>query len=301
MAGVGWSSSATAVRATLDVLELSEGRVPVPANLTHTVIEIGCNGHNLAWDTPFDVKGVDGIQQGVPLSAQPHVLLMSFEPLLDKYAQYLSIQSAPLHSQEMSDRRDNRGRKSLWSRVEQPARAGWSVPDRALVLPFAVGAPEGTADFHVALSDGCSSLLPMDADRNLDFRARRKNDWMVGFMQKLCGRGAAVRRVPVVSLGTILDQWLPDRTIDFLRVDAQGYDLRVILSAPPRALARVRVLELEMTSSDLKLPYAGADSCPEVVGNLSRLGFRPRRKAGPFFDGVCGAKGLHSSIVFVRR
>ena len=80
----------------------------------------------------------------------------------------------------------------------------------------------------------------------------------------------------------------------------EGYDLRVILSAPPRALARVRVLELEMTSSDLKLPYAGADSCPEVVGNLSRLGFRPRRKAGPFFDGVCGAKALHSSVVFVR-
>ena len=127
MAGVGWSSSATAVRATLDVLELSEGRVPVHPNLTQTVIEIGCNGHNLAWDTPFDVKGVDGIQQGVPLSAQPHVLLMSFEPLLDKYAQYLSIQSASLHSQEMSDRHDNRGRKSLWSRVEQPARAGWSV------------------------------------------------------------------------------------------------------------------------------------------------------------------------------
>ena len=88
-------------------------------------------------------------------------------------------------------------------------------------------------------------------------------------MRKLCGRGAAVRRVPVVSLGTILDRWLPDRTIEFLRVDAQGYDLRVILSAPPRALARVRALELEMTSSDLKLPYAGADSCPEVVGNLS--------------------------------
>ena len=293
MSEVGWTSTATAVRATLDVMELSNGRIPVPANLTGTMIEIGCNGHNLAWDTPFGVKGIDGIEQHLPISQQSHVFLISFEPLLDKYAQYLSIQSGQLHEQEM---RDN----TLWNRVEQPNPAGWSVPGRAIVLPFAVGAPEGTADFHVAQSDGCSSLLPMDVERNLDFRARGRN-WMVGFMKRLCGRSAAVRRVPVVSLGTVLERWLPDRPIDYLRVDAQGYDLRVIQSAPPKALARVQALELEVTSSDLRLPYGGADSCLEVVGNLSSLGFRPRRKDGKPFDRACEAKGWHGSVVFVRR
>ena len=296
----GWTSSATAVRATLDVLELSNGRIPVPPNLTRTVIEIGCNGHNLAWDSPFGIRGVEGIKQHLPIAKQTHVLLVSFEPLLDKYTQYLSIQSGQLYAEEMLDKPDNRGRKELWSRVERPRPAGWSVPGRAIVLPFAVGMPEGTADFHVAQSDGCSSLLPMDANKHLDFRTPQKK-WMVGFMQRFCGRSAAVRRVPVVSLGTILERWLPKRQIDYVRVDAQGYDLRVVLSAPPEALARVGAFELEITSSDLRTPYAGADLCPEVVGNMSRLGFRLiRKKDGTPLENVCQAKGLHSSVVFFR-
>ena len=90
MSEVGWTSTATAVRATLDVMELSNGRIPVPANLTGTMIEIGCNGHNLAWDTPFGVKGIDGIEQHLPISQQLHVFLISFEPLLDKYAVLLA-------------------------------------------------------------------------------------------------------------------------------------------------------------------------------------------------------------------
>ena len=93
----GWESTDTAVRASVDVLELSNGRISVPSNLSHTVIEIGCNGHNLAWDSAFDTKNVEGLKVGVPLSDQPKVLLVSFEPLLDKYANYLAIQSMPLH------------------------------------------------------------------------------------------------------------------------------------------------------------------------------------------------------------
>ena len=268
----GWTNTGTALP-TLTFL-LSNGQISVPSNLTHTVIEIGCNGHGLAWDTPFTVSGVDGIQFGVPLSKQPSVLLVSFEPLLDKYANYLALESVPKHIEQLhkppSQLDQKRWQSALWREIEQPPTLGWSVPGRAIVLPFAVGKAEGTATFHVSKSDGCSSLLPIDAAA-MQFKGRR--DWMKGFMQAACGQGAAVRRVPVVSLGTILDRWLPKRTIDYLKIDAQGYDLQVLLSASPQSLARVGALELEMTSSDLKLPYKGADSCDSTMGNPTALGF----------------------------
>ena len=302
----GWTSTATNLRASLDVLELSDGQISVPPNLTHTVIEIGCNGHGLAWDSPFTVGGIDGISFGVPLSKQPNVLLVSFEPLLDKYANYLALEAVPKHITQLNKKPSKLDQKqwesALWRQIEQPPALGWSVPGRAIVLPFAVGKAEGTATFHVSKSDGCSSLLPIDA-ATMKFNGR--HDWMKGFMEAACGQGAAERRVPVVSLGTILDRWLPGRRIDYLKIDAQGYDLQVLLSASPDSLARVGALELEVTSSDLKLPYKGADSCVETLGNLTALGFHAvsvDKATGKrsFLKNICRSTTFHGSTRFVR-
>ena len=125
---------------------------------------------------------VDGIAPDLPISNQSHVLLVSFEPLLDKYALYLTRQK---HADE------SRGTLA----IEHPSSPGWSVPGRAIVLPFAVGGPpDGDAEFNIARSDGCSSLLRINASKAGGTFAR----W--GFGMNMCGHAVAKRRVPLVSL-----------------------------------------------------------------------------------------------------
>mmetsp|Transcript_11845 Transcript_11845/g.29325 ORF Transcript_11845/g.29325 Transcript_11845/m.29325 type:complete len:81 (-) Transcript_11845:1155-1397(-) len=75
--------SPTAVYAPLQVLDLVAGQIPVPREITHIVLEIGCNGHNWLWNNILPVP-VPGIAANVPIANQSHVLLISFEPLLDK-------------------------------------------------------------------------------------------------------------------------------------------------------------------------------------------------------------------------
>ena len=50
---MGWESTRSAVHASLQVLDLVDGRILIPRHITHIVLEIGCNGHNLLWDQPL--------------------------------------------------------------------------------------------------------------------------------------------------------------------------------------------------------------------------------------------------------
>ena len=145
-----WTSTQKAVHAQIQVLDLVNGHIPIPPKITHVVLEVGCNGHDLQWDKPLPIP-VPGIESGVPIVNQSHVLLISFEPLLDKYALYLSkMKHAAIAKGVLA--------------IEHPTSPGWSVPGRAIVLPFAVGGPpDADADLNVARSDGCSSLLRINA------------------------------------------------------------------------------------------------------------------------------------------
>lgn len=198
-----WAWSKSSIAVMLEVLSLTDGAIEVPGGITHVVVEIGTSNHGRAWTEPFKYH-INGIQKGVPLANQSHVLLLAFEPLLDKWAQYLSL-------------------PGLDAPFERPTAPGWAEPGRAIVLPFAVGASEGSADFHVSLSDGCSSLLPIDAGQ-MDLRAYpgRWGGTMRRFFRAKCGQTHSKRRVPVVSLRTILAEWLRGRRVDLLKVDAQG-------------------------------------------------------------------------------
>ena len=129
------SPSPSHLSASIDLLKFMNDSIPLPPSITHVVIESGTHGQGLLWDTPF-AHNVPGIQRGVPISEQKHVLLVSFEPLLDRYTAYLSIR-----------RRTVRAVKGLsglmHSGVEIPSALGWSVPGRAIVLPHAIGSHDG--------------------------------------------------------------------------------------------------------------------------------------------------------------
>jgi FkbM family methyltransferase len=204
--------------------------------------------------------------------------------LLDKYALYLSIAKRNKEAYSIP--------QLLRSGVEIPAAVGWSVPGRAVVLPYAIGSPEGYAEFHVAKTDGCSSLLSISTNES-NFRGAKDARYRgnTKFMENICGREDKAVRVPVLSLRSVLG-WFGDRHVDFVKIDAQGYDLRAALSAGDR-IEKIRTLELEVTGDLLHLPYEGAERCSEVFANLTALGFETPQMQ------TCKSE-FHTSIFFPR-
>jgi len=268
----GWRATDSGLHAELQVLELRHGAIPIPPTISHVVIEIGANAHHWLWDEPLPVA-VPGVPKGVPIKNLPHVLLLAFEPLLDKYARYLSNNT----------------------QGERPQKLGWVVPGRAIVLPFAVGSPEGSATFNVGEMDGCSSMLKIDANQ-LSGPWAEKN-W---FMFKHCNQrgGNAARRVPVVSLDTVLSTWLHGRNVSFMKLDAQGYDLSVAQSGNS-SIGAITAMQLEITADHCHAGYVGAHSCSATVDGMADLGFDTVAKCA---DGRrFRNKGCASDFMFFRK
>ena len=125
------------------------------------------------------------------LPQRSDAFLITFEPLLDKYAALLARNSRP----------DTR------------ATLGAHHP-RGLVLPFAVsGAHNGVREFKISgRTDGCASLLdPVSSYYSQDCTN------LTGVLEK--------RRVPSVSLEVVLRDWLPGRRVARAKVDAQRLGL----------------------------------------------------------------------------
>ena len=250
-----WNIARGALHASLEVLDMDDdGAIQIPQNITHIVIEVGANGRNWLWNEPVPAH-VPGIKPNVPVSDQPGILLLAFEPLLEHYAKYLSMLT---HAD------------SLW-----PGPPGWSARGRAIVLPFAIAPDDaagaesgqrGLGTLHVSNVDGCSSLLPIDGNETA-------GAWKGTFLMRHCGAAASrPRRVPVVSLREVVGGWLRDREVSFVKVDAQGFDLRVAQSAGA-SVRRIRSFKLEVTSDDCRLPVRGAHSCTPTVEGMRELGF----------------------------
>ena len=160
--------------------------------------------------------------------------VMSFEPLLDKYAANLAI-----------------GRSILRS----PPRA---PPCTRHDASFAVGPTEGMLEFQVSDTDGCASLLNFTG---------KSPDWG---SSKGCKRAAELRRVPAVTLHTVLG-WLPAGSeVDFLKVDIKAWT-STILSAGER-IRRIRRMQFEVPLTLNR--QEGVRSCQESIDALAQQGFR---------------------------
>ena len=117
----------------------------------------------------------------------------------------------------------------------------------------------------------------------------------------MCGQAVGRRRVPLISLQTVLEDWLPERRIAFVKVDAQGYDPLVAQSAG-RAAHRIEAIQLEMTAPKCALPYGGAPNCTATLQQMARLGGTP----GFLTNGRCteprhfsaGSWGCNGDFVF---
>merc|ERR1712196_218873 len=95
---------------------------------------------------------------------------------------------------------------------------------RGIAIPFAVGY-DGVKDFHITRDDQCSSFFPP----NQQFT---HNSSLLGYFDAAaCTEVTETVAVPGVTLEVVIGKWLEGREIDYLKIDAQGYDYEVVRSA----------------------------------------------------------------------
>jgi len=165
---------------------------------------------------------------------------------------------------------------------------------RGIALPFAVSSSDAPyAELKVSGDiDGCASLLSVKSS----------------YFSKKCTNLTGVkdrRRVPTVSLETVLTKWLGGRRVDFAKIDAQGLDVSVIRSAG-QAVEQLRAVQLEVVRDrpPLKCPvqYAGDGQyakCPKTEAALAELGLRPFGTNCTFLR-FGEAHGCEAQMTFVR-
>jgi FkbM family methyltransferase len=126
-----------------------------------------------------------------------------------------------------------------------------------VVLPMAVSDTNGFADFFINACDGSSSLVRMEERGMAHWK-----DFDHAVKSKVV--------VQTIRLDTFMD--LADvRSVDYLKVDAEGVDLRAVKSAGDR-LKDIKRITMEVDVAPDRL-YQGAPSHDEVVGFMTGHGF----------------------------
>ncbi|CAE7942205.1 unnamed protein product [Symbiodinium necroappetens] len=177
--------------------------------------------------------------------------LLSFEPLLDKYADLITSWPSVVNSDEAST-----------------IGAHYS---RGVMLPYAVGCPasDEVALFHVGLADVCSSLLNISEG----FRGQGWSHWFKD-LKDTCAKEMDVRLVPCISLETVIRDWLLGGHISFLKIDAQGKDLDVVRSLGSQ-MHKVRRIQMEALPKSHESVYVNQPMCDHIVAEMMKLGFKP--------------------------
>ena len=207
----------------LQVGNLKHGKWPIPANLK-VVMEIGANNRNTL-DQEY-------------LPSHTDSFLLTFEPLLDKYAALVARLSS--------------------TQIDKHVPLGFHH-QRGIIMPWAISGTRGSARFNLAPVDGCSSLLEPNSDQ-------KWAPWCKGVPE--------IRSVPTIPLEEVL-RMLPDGIdVEYLKIDAQGMDVMVVESAGSEA-SRIRRVTIETVTDreDCGLLYLGQPRCSDAVNRLQRIGF----------------------------
>ena len=195
----------------------NEGALKIPDGVNRIWIEIGANARDLAQNKINTEKADD-------------VMLLTFEPLIDKYGFITSLGTKP-------DTRRRAGHQSANGKM--------------LVFPFAVSETSGQASFNVADVDGCSSLLTLRGGENY----KGTNPKWQGFINR-CATAQESRIVPTIAFSEILDKWLQGRTVDWLKIDAQGMDVQIVQFAG-KFKRQLRKVSMETTKDSCDTMYEG--------------------------------------------
>ena len=130
------------------------------------------------------------------------------------------------------------------------------------VIPAAVSDTDGQATLYLANHDDCSSLQQFATDANRNWA----HPWHGYATFEMVGEVAA----DVVRLDTFMNREGIAR-IDFLEIDAQGEDLRVVQSLGER-IADVRKIQIEVNLHDSPL-YARSFTLDDALAFFEGHGF----------------------------
>jgi len=140
------------------------------------------------------------------------------------------------------------------------ARRTMGKLENFVVLPIAVADFDGFANFHLNVADETSSLLPFSVE------ALQSPEWknVVGLAVR------SVTTVPTIRLDTFLDR-MEIAAVEYLKVDTQGFDFRVIQSAGAR-LKDIQSVTLEVDITPIRC-YEGSAEKGEIISYMVSHGF----------------------------
>ncbi len=244
--------------ATVEIAKIdNNGSIRMPPDVRDVVIEIGCSDRNTLDDEHLPFR--------------PSSFLISFEPLVDKYASLLA----------KANFRFNHGLKDLATPL------GHHDP-HGVVLPIAVSAEGGPANFSVSSVSGCSSLMEINANTTW-------GKWCIDRTER--------RSIQTISLDQAV-RYAGNRPVSRLKIDAQGVyrrrghlagmdcsgailalplcvgyasaglDFQIIRAASPATLSKISKIQMEVRSSSCPPLYHGQESCEEVERAVAKLGFQ---------------------------
>ena len=164
-----------------------DGAIVMPKTTEYVFIEVGCSDRDTLDEQLLD--------------AHPNAFLISFEPMLDKWAVLTARGLARYHGRGSRDKAVPLGHHH----------------QRGVVLPFAVSPTSGPMQLHVSGIAGCTSLQAQQA---------RSKQWV-----PFCNRPLENRLVQAVTLRDVLEL-AGARPVRVLKVDAQGVDFQLVDATP---------------------------------------------------------------------
>lgn len=230
-------ATTTPLLARLQVANLREGRLSISSSTPwkQAFIEIGCSDFNTLDNNAGQIS--------------PGTLLLSFEPLVDKYASLLAR---------------GRSRHNLSDAYNFDVWPLGQHHVRGVVLPVAIGPEAGSHEITVTDVAGCSSLAQFNK----------------GFPTKHFCFGAHERRlVETITLDTAVSM-LPPAIPVVVKIDAQGLDLRVIEAASRVTLSRIWYVSMETRGDFCEPLYEGQVNCSTVQTRMGHLGYLPYKGVG---------------------
>eukprot|EP00658_Telonema_sp_P-2_P030074 TRINITY_DN22780_c0_g2_i3.p1 TRINITY_DN22780_c0_g2~~TRINITY_DN22780_c0_g2_i3.p1 ORF type:complete len:460 (+),score=84.18 TRINITY_DN22780_c0_g2_i3:51-1430(+) len=237
-----------------------DGSLKLPTGTNEIWLDIGIN----AWKT-----APKAIKKDFPYMDSPAgqgVFYIGFEPLVEKWAYHVGAavkgsDFVPLGGLQL-------GREGCGS---VPPVKGVA---RGTMFPMAVGNFKNQmAEFHVSSIDGCSSLNQQRSTEDLASKGWSTTE-TGNAVNKGCGNTKELRRVPTISLESILTGWLRGREVEFAHIDVQGAELSVLQSAGA-SIKQLRRFMIEVPNPDCATLTKGAPSCEEIFSELGVLGFEP--------------------------
>ena len=255
---LGFSVTDSGIFVTTQVASLVDGHLRVPNSTRELLVEIGCSDFNTLDETLLDKR------QGA--------YLISFEPMMDKYAVLLSRGSQRMMDPSMPP---PGGRHIKRPGQDQAIPLGQHHP-RGVVLPLAVSQQGGPSPMRITKVAGCSSLSAPSGHDNAGGFLRH-----VPRIRDGCMTALETRMVDSITMAQALSLLPPAMPIHLLKIDAQGLDAALLRSTPERMLARVERIEFESFSGSSRCAgqglYSGQEPCESILSWLAAQGFEAER------------------------